>query len=170
VAYIAWVLPFERFLQADAGVHGPSVSLHPWLWKDGRRGVWDTTDLSKELRAVTSGTTGVPLTVSSYRHVAIELGRRIRGIVVKQVEVEMAEEDDGAGPGGGGRASGTRTDPVTGEARRRPRLEFVWDLQATHAGITARRHYAIDVQFPNQLQPEMVANFREISQLWHAFL
>ncbi|TIC89424.1 ATP-dependent DNA helicase Q5 [Colletotrichum higginsianum] len=39
-----------------------------------------------------------------------------------------------------------------------------------HGGVTARRHYAMNIEFPNQLQLEMVANFREISRLWHAFL
>ncbi|KAK6225124.1 hypothetical protein QIS74_02548, partial [Colletotrichum tabaci] len=170
VAYIAWVLPFERLLYAEAGIHGPSRSLHPWLWKDARRGVWGTAELSKELDAVTRGTIGVSLTVSSYRHVAIELGRKIRGLVVRQVEVEIAEEDDGAGPGAGAHRGALETDPLTGEARRKPRMEFIWDLQATHGGVTARRHYAMNIEFPNQLQPEMVANFREISRLWHAFL
>ncbi|TIC89733.1 hypothetical protein CH35J_012761 [Colletotrichum higginsianum] len=101
VAYIVWVLPFERFLHAEAGIHGPSQSLHLWLWKDARRGIWGTAELSKELDAVTRGMIGVLLIVSSYRHVAIELGRKICGLVVRQVEVEMAEEDDGAGPGVG---------------------------------------------------------------------
>lgn len=36
-----------------------------------------------------------------------------------------------------------------------------------HLGSTvdARAYYALDVRFPNQLQAEMIANYREISRL-----
>ncbi|KAK1992556.1 hypothetical protein LX36DRAFT_715277 [Colletotrichum falcatum] len=106
---------------------GLEQSLYPWLWKDARRGVWDTAELSKELAVVTSATTGVLLTVLSYWHVAIELGWKIYGLIVRQVEVKIVEEDDGArlGDGIGGRRGTTTMDPLTGEAQKRPQLKFV---------------------------------------------
>lgn len=161
VAYIAWVLPFENVLYRLSGIRGPSEDLDAWLWKDaGKRGLWDTEVLSRQLGRLSTAHTGVELSVSSYRHLAIEFGRRIRGIVVQQVELDGISRDD----------ADTYLDPTTGEPREAPRLEYIWDLQATHSSVMARNHYALTVLFPEQLQPEMVANYREISRLWHDFL
>ncbi|KAF4420589.1 ATP-dependent DNA helicase PIF1, partial [Fusarium austroafricanum] len=89
-----------------------------------------------------------------------KIGRQIKGLIVQQVELEaaVADSDDEA------------ADPLTGEARRQPKVEYVWDIQATHGSRIARNHYAVNLQFPSQLQPEMLSNFREISRLWHQFL
>ncbi|KAG8664052.1 uncharacterized protein FPOAC1_014119 [Fusarium poae] len=160
VAYVAWLLPFEKVLHRLSGIRGPSEAISPWLWKSAEKGIWDTAKLSKQLALVTGVQIGVQLTVSSYRHVAIEMGRRIKGLIVQQVELEaaVADSDDEA------------ADPLTGEAHRRPKVEYVWDIQATHGSRIARNHYAVNLQFPSQLQPEMLSNFREISRLWHEFL
>ncbi|KAK2925351.1 hypothetical protein FoTM2_015631 [Fusarium oxysporum f. sp. vasinfectum] len=160
VAYIAWLLPFEKVLHRLSGIRGPSEAISPWLWKSAAKGLWDTSKLSKQLALVTGAQIGVQLTVSSYRHVAIEMGRRIKGLIVQQVELEaaVADSDDEA------------ADPLTGEAHRQPKVEYVWDIQATHGSRIARNHYAVNLQFPSQLQPEMLSNFREISRLWHQFL
>ncbi|KAG4275400.1 hypothetical protein FPRO04_14400 [Fusarium proliferatum] len=160
VAYIAWLLPFEKVLHRLSGIRGPSEAINPWLWKSAEKGLWDTAKLSKQLALVTGAQIGVQLTVSSYRHVAIEMGRRIKGLIVQQVELEaaVADSDDEA------------ADPLTGEAHRQPKVEYVWDIQATHGSRIARNHYAVNLQFPSQLQPEMLSNFREISRLWHQFL
>jgi hypothetical protein len=61
-------------------------------------------------------------------------------------------------------------DPTTGERRDKVKMDYIWDLQATRGSVIARRHYALDGRFPHQLQPEMMANFREIGRLWHGFL
>ncbi|KAJ9413909.1 hypothetical protein QL093DRAFT_2594845 [Fusarium oxysporum] len=160
VAYIAWLLPFEKVLHRLSGIRGPSEAINPWLWKSAEKGLWDTAKLSKQLALVTGAQIGVQLTVSSYRHVAIEMGRRIKGLIVQQVELDaaVADSDDEA------------ADPLTGEAHRQPKVEYVWDIQATHGSRIARNHYAVNLQFPSQLQPEMLSNFREISRLWHQFL
>ena len=113
--------------------------------------------LSRQLVRVTGRHLGVELSVAQYRHVAIELGRTVRGLAVRQFEVDPAGEADGDGA--------ALEDAVTGEARTGPRLESIWDLQATHGSAVARQHYAVDVRFPSQLQPAMVANYREISRL-----
>jgi superfamily II DNA helicase RecQ len=74
----------------------------------------------------------------------------------------MGEQQEGEDGVGG--------DAMTGERRGAGKMEYIWDSQATHGSTMARGHYALDVRFPNQLQPEMVANYREISRLWHRFL
>jgi superfamily II DNA helicase RecQ len=163
IAYIAWVLPFEAMLTADAGAQGPSPTLEPWLWKDARKGIWGTKELSRQLVSITKQHIGVELSVADYRHVAIELGRHIRGLVVQQLEVDMGDEADYD-------HMPSFEDAVTGETRGQKKVEYVWDLQATHGSAIARQHYAINIQFPNQLQPQMVANYREISRLWHQYL
>ncbi|KAG7408486.1 hypothetical protein Forpe1208_v012075 [Fusarium oxysporum f. sp. rapae] len=108
VAYIAWLLPFEKVLHRLSGIRGPSEAINPWLWKSAEKGLWDTAKLSKQLALVTGAQIGVQLTVSSYRHVAIEMGRRIKGLIVQQVELEaaVADSDDEA------------ADLLTGEAYR----------------------------------------------------
>ncbi|CAJ2508477.1 Uu.00g135030.m01.CDS01 [Anthostomella pinea] len=225
IAYITWVLPFEKMLYTQAG---------------GAKGQWETAELSKQLAALAGQHIGVELTVADYRHVTIELGRKIRGLVIRQLEVDIgtAEQDDIRGGGGPG-----REDPVTGETREQQKTESIWDLsrraywgagtwpaassyysideniktreerkrereigtvggcpfkgilwsdpspigkyplvmweglcrpsqdlQATHGSAIARQHYALDVRFPGQLQPQMIANYQEISRLWHGYL
>ena len=97
--------------------------------------------------------------VSDYRHVAIGLARKIKGIVIRRAEIEMGE---GAGD--------DDIDGVGGEERDGKKWEYIWDAQATHGSMIAAGHYAVDMRFPNQLQPEKIAHFREISRLWHRFL
>ncbi|CAJ2500810.1 Uu.00g036630.m01.CDS01 [Anthostomella pinea] len=152
VAYMAWVLSFEKMLYAQAG---------------GAKGRWETAELSKQLTALMGQHIGVELTVADYRHVTIKLGRKIRGLVVRQLEVDIrtAEQDDIRGGGGPG-----HEDPVTSETREQQKTESIWDLQATHGSAIARQHYALDVQFPGQLQPQIIANYWEISRLWHGYL
>ncbi|RYP58973.1 hypothetical protein DL771_011043 [Monosporascus sp. 5C6A] len=176
IAYVAWLLPFERMLAARAGARGASASasLDEWLWKDGRKGRWETAELSKQLASATGRHVGVELTVADYRHVAIELGRKIRGLVVRQLEVDMGADDggqaaDGEAGGGGGCGYGYEN-AATGKARERRKMEYIWDLQATHSSAIAQQHYALDIRFPGQLQPQMIANYRKISRLWHQYL
>ncbi len=198
VAYITWLLPFERLLHAHSGIRGPSFSLDEFLWKDARKGRWDTSRLSEQLAQMTTLGLGVKLAVADYRHVAIELGRRIQGLVVEQRRLvtggggnggdSSEEEDEGNGSGdigdsrhhGHGGLDGSLyplddEDPLTGEPLRGGGsggggVDLVWDLQATHSSKIARAHYAVNQQFPGRLQPQMMATFREISRLWHRFL
>ena len=162
VAYIAWLLPFEKVLHKLSGIRGPGESLEPWIWKTAAHGLWDTERLSKDLCLLTGLHLGVELGVSNYRHVAIEFGRRIKGLVIRQLELEGVEAGDSDGDG--------HYDELTGESRKQQRVEYIWDLQATHGSLVARNHYAINMLYPNQLQPEMISNFQEISRLWHGFL
>ncbi|KAI3317262.1 hypothetical protein HD806DRAFT_492673 [Xylariaceae sp. AK1471] len=168
VAYIVWVLPFERMLHASVGgsrFRPLRAELDEWLWKDGSKGRWETTELSEQLKQLTGRHIGVPLTVADYRHVAIELGRQIRGLVVRQLEVNIGADDDYDNGDGGGEA-----DPATGEAREQRRWDYIWDLQATHGSAIAQQHYALDIRFPGQLQPAMIASYRGISRLWHGYI
>jgi superfamily II DNA helicase RecQ len=158
VAYITWLIPLERMLHDEVGIQGPKKTLDGFLWKDANKGRWETDLLSDRMRLLTGAKIGVSLGVADYRHVAIELGRRIQGIMIRALEVEA---DGNEAPD---------IDFLSGEIRWGRKTENIWDLQSTHGSIIARRHYALDIRFPYQLQPQMVANFREISRLWHAFL
>lgn len=169
VAYIAWLVPFEALLYAEAGVYGPaaaeaaaSCSVYGRLWKDGRRGCWNTEELTGQLKRLTGANIGAELGTAAYRHVAIDMGRKVRGIAVRQVETELAGyEIDPDAP-----------DADTGEVGRgrKRQKESIWDLQSTHGSKIARDFYALDIRFPHQLQPQLVACFREVSCLWHGFL
>ncbi|KXJ85269.1 hypothetical protein Micbo1qcDRAFT_186716 [Microdochium bolleyi] len=161
IVYIAWLIPFEEMLLGAIRARKPSESLRHWLWKDGCRGRWGTEVLTKELKAATASYLGVELGTAAYRHLAIELGRTIQGLVVQQQELEVGAADDGSGLENGD------VDEATGEPRQRARTELVWDLQATHGSAVARSRYAVNIQFPGQLQPQLIANYREISRLWH---
>lgn len=110
VAYMAWVVPFVQLLHDETGIAGPSESLTPYLWKDARHGLHDTAALSVGLARLFGSHTGVELGVSSYRHFAIALGRRIKGVVIRQAEVDMGDRaaDD----------SMTAGDTVTGAPSR----------------------------------------------------
>ncbi|KAH7009294.1 uncharacterized protein B0I36DRAFT_356777 [Microdochium trichocladiopsis] len=82
-------------------------------------------------KAVTTARIGVKLGVADYRHVAIELGRHIRGLVIQQLEVDMGDEANCDNPQ-------NFEDRLTGEARRQNKVEYVWGLQATIAPHVAR--------------------------------
>ena len=159
VAYIAWLLPFEEMLCDKAGITGLDGTLSSYMWKDARKGAWETEQLSEALASSTGRYVGIELMVSDYRHVAIGLARKIKGIVIRRAEIEMGEggEDDDV-------------DGVGGEGRDGKKWEYIWDAQATHGSMIAAGHYAVDMRFPNRLQPEKIAHFREISRLWHRFL
>ena len=158
VAYIAWLMPFEEFIHDVSGVTGPDKSLWSYMWKDARRGAWETAQLSDGLAALTGEHLGVEAMVSDYRHVAIGFARVIKGIVVRRMEVEIEE-------GEGEEVEGPEETATSG-----PKWEWIWDAQSTHGSVIAADHYAIDSRFPSRMQPEKLMKFQEISQLWHRFL
>ena len=82
VAYIAWLIPFERVLYKLSAIRGPSEDLAPWLWKSAEKGVWTTDELSLRFALFTGVHMTLKLTVLSYRHIVIEFGRRIKGLVI----------------------------------------------------------------------------------------
>lgn len=167
VAYITWVIPFERMLSnvmrpgSGGGESAKPAKQYYWLWTDGRNGRWETDVLSRELGMLTGEHVGVELKTADYRHVAIELGRQVQGLVVRQIEAGIGEDGDG---------DDEEWDPLTGETRPRQRVELVFDLQSTHGSKIARQHYALHIDFPDQLTPQMVMVYREISSLWHQYL
>lgn len=183
IAYIAWVLPLECLLLREKGLYnvigrgtasGVEVSdkasrekernrllSDGWLWADlrpGFKGRWSTDELSKRLISLMGRFADIELGVSDYRHVSIEMGRKIKGIVVRQVEAE----DDG-----GDDYDETQPDE---QLVQMTKFDFVFDLQSTHGRRIAGQHYAVNNMFPNNLQPDKVASFREVSRLWHCFL
>jgi hypothetical protein len=67
-----------------------------WLWMDARpgyKGRWETPELSKGLVSLMGRHAGVELGVADYRHVAIEMGRKIKGLVAKQAEAVDDSQD-----------------------------------------------------------------------------
>ncbi|OAG34223.1 hypothetical protein AYO21_11642 [Fonsecaea monophora] len=146
VAYIAWVIPFKQHLREEMGLAQVDDSLIPYLWKDARSRLHDTATLSAGLARLFSAHTGVELGMSAYRHFTIALARKIKGIVVRQVEVEIGDRavDDSMG------------NQVTGAPQQKAKLDYIWDLQATHGSELARLRYALDAQFPSHLQPEIL--------------
>ena len=42
IAYIVWLMPFEEFIHDVSGVAGPDSTLWSYMWKDARRGSWET--------------------------------------------------------------------------------------------------------------------------------
>jgi hypothetical protein len=39
VAYVAWLLPFEKVLHRLSVIRGPSETINPWLWKSTEKGI-----------------------------------------------------------------------------------------------------------------------------------
>ncbi|RYP24596.1 hypothetical protein DL765_000422 [Monosporascus sp. GIB2] len=91
--------------------------------------------VAKQLASATGRHFGVKLTVADYRYVAIELGRKIRGLAVRQLEVEIGADDGGRGQAADDECGDK--DPATGEARARRKMEYIWDLQATYGNAIA---------------------------------
>jgi hypothetical protein len=81
------------------------------------------------------------LTVSNYRHIAIEFSRRIKGLVIRQIEIDAVNRAGGVGD--------FDYNLVTGEVCERQYIDYVWDLQATYGSIIARNHYVLTLQFLN---------------------
>lgn len=163
IAYIAWLIPSERMLCRKCKLPGPPDELVEFMWRDGRPGLWDTDRLSRVMGRVTQAGTGVHLSVARYRPVAIEMGRRIRGLVMRQLDTQLDDE--------GNEDENVDVDPATGEpVDCGGSWDILWDLQATHGTRIARQHYAVNVSYPGKLQPELIASYREISRLWHQFL
>ena len=163
VAYVAWLLPFEQMLRSECKLPEARDEMLEFLWRDGSSKLWDTDRLSGILGRATQAGTGVRIGTARYRVVAIELGRRIQGLAMRQAESRIGDEDDGE--------EHIDIDPVTGESVDcRGSWNIVWDLQSTHGTKIARQHYAVHIGYPGRLQPEMIATFREISRLWHQFL
>ncbi|GKU07275.1 unnamed protein product [Fusarium langsethiae] len=94
VAYIAWLLPTERVLRRECQLAEPRGEQLEYMWRDGCSSVWETDRLSRQLGRVMQAGTGVRLGVGRYRAIAIEMGRKIRGLVMKQLEGKMDDEDE----------------------------------------------------------------------------
>ncbi|KAK6721105.1 hypothetical protein SNK04_000002 [Fusarium graminearum] len=140
VAYIVWLLPTERVLRRECQIDEPCGEQLEYMWRDGSSSVWETDRLSKKLARVMQAGTGVRLGVGRYRAIAIEMGRRIRGLVIRQLEGKMEDEDED---------ENVEIDPITGEpVDCGGSWNIVWDLQSTHGTRIARQHYAVHIGFP----------------------
>ncbi|RYP33422.1 hypothetical protein DL768_011097 [Monosporascus sp. mg162] len=111
-------------VRKDTGGAGPAGAV------DVGVGAGAGVTAGRTLASATGRHLGVKLTVADYRHVAIELGRKIRGLVIRQLKVNIGADDGGGGQVADGEC-GYDEDPATGEAKVRRRMEYIWDLQAT---------------------------------------
>ncbi|KID81895.1 recQ family helicase [Metarhizium guizhouense ARSEF 977] len=162
VAYIAWLLPAERTLRRRCKLAEPREDCLEFLWRNGNSKCWGTERLSSIMTRMLQAEIKMRLGVSRYRVMAIEIGRRIRGLVIRQIDGMAGDDED---------EEGIEMDQMTGEALDvRGSWNIVWDLQSTHSTKMARLHYAVHVGMPNGLTPEMMENYRGISRLWHQFL
>ncbi|KAI7759412.1 hypothetical protein LZL87_014313 [Fusarium oxysporum] len=70
------------------------------------------------------------------------MGRKIRGLVIKQLEGKMDDEDED---------DNIEIDQITGEpVDCGGSWNIVWDLQLTHGTRIARQHYAVYIGFPEE--------------------
>jgi hypothetical protein len=87
--------------------------------------------------------TGARIGVGRYRPIAIEMGRRIRGLVAKQLKSQIEDEDED---------DNVDIDPTIGElVDCGGSWNIVWDLQSTHGTWIARQYYAVHIGFPGKL-------------------
>lgn len=94
VAYIAWLLPFERMVRRRCRFAEPRAEQHEFLWRDSDSRTWETDRLSTVMARVMQSETGARIRVGRYRPIAIEMGRRIRGLVARQLDAQMEDDDD----------------------------------------------------------------------------
>ncbi|RYP32640.1 hypothetical protein DL768_011131 [Monosporascus sp. mg162] len=126
----------ERFDAVPSAGSGGTVDIGIGVGVGVGVGAAAATTAGRILASATGRHLGVKLMVTDYRHVAIELGRKIRSLVIRQFEVDIGADDDGGGSGSGGQVAdgeyGYDEDPATGEARIRRRIKYIWNLQATY--------------------------------------
>ncbi|KID81227.1 recQ family helicase [Metarhizium guizhouense ARSEF 977] len=162
VAYIAWLLPAEELLTSMAGMEQPREDSYEYVWRHGNSKRWDSDRLSAIMARMLQASTGVRLGIGRYRAVAIEMGRKIRGLVIRQIDQSAGDSMDD---------DDIEVDPISGEAMHvGGSWNIIWDLQGTHGTAIARQHYAVNVGTPGRLPTEMINSYRDISRLWHQFL
>jgi hypothetical protein len=138
VALISWLQPAELMLRRRCGLPELEGKYYEFLWRAGSSSYWDTQRLSTIMVQLLLETTKMRITVGRYRVLAIELGRNIRGLVMKQVEgLSGEEENDG---------DCVEFDPLTGEPIDvSGSWNIVWDLQSTNSTKMARLGYAVHI-------------------------
>ena len=97
VAYIAWLLPAERVLRQRCKLPLPQEKCHEYLWRDGSSDRWNTDRLSSIMIRLMQADIKLRLGTKRYRIMAIELGRKIQGLTMKQTDAEGADNDDHEG-------------------------------------------------------------------------
>ena len=148
VVYLVYVQPFMEEL--DQQTNGPPRSDH--LWHD-KNGPWTTYHLTKALREETAIRTGLELTTSGYRHVAVEMGREYVGtdfMLHQPGGNEMLPEGE---------------DVIEGPAS----LDNAVDLAAAHTQAQAQR-YGVRADIIRNLTDESLQVFGSICSRWHDFL
>jgi hypothetical protein len=73
--------------------------------------------------------------MSNYWHIAIEFGQRIKGLMIRQIEIDAIDK--------AGRVGDFDYDPVTGEVYERQYIDYIWDLQTTYGSTIACNYYVL---------------------------
>jgi superfamily II DNA or RNA helicase len=161
VAYIAWLLPAEEFLEQELMLPATPPSIKEFMWRHGPSGRWKTEKLSSLLAREIGTGLGVRMGTARYRMIVIEMGRIVDGLVLEEWEKKI--EDDNH--------DGIELDELSGEVLHiGGSWNIIWDLQSTHGTRTARQSYAVHIGMPGHLHPMLVRRYHEVSRLWHLFL
>ena len=181
VRYLWLVLPFCQQIQALSGV-GSRPS--PYLWgtvfaqsaggvarlaaKEGEEGggdgkgraaslaVWSSDKMRRVVQDLAARQLGTKLNISSWRHIAVAIGRRyLRGIV-----------GGNSGPGLSGAGTGTVAygdSETDGDGDELLGPDDPWDLQAGHSSRTAEMLYGREVQQGTTGLAARQEQFRKVS-------
>jgi superfamily II DNA helicase RecQ len=154
VQYLVFVLPFAQMLQLRAGL---GTALSPFLWSTAlvrhdhsSAEIWSSDKMRRTLQRFAERYIGTPLNISSWRHIAIAIGRRYL--------------QDKLGDGGLDESYG---DSDSEDEDQIP--DNILDLQAGHTSYIAHAIYARTIGQGNtglMFQQEM---FRTASTMWHRF-
>lgn len=107
VAYIAWLLPAERVLRQKCKQPLPQDKYYEYLWRNSSLDRWNTDQLSSIMIRLMQADIKLRLGTKRYRIIAIELGRKIQGLIIKQIDAEGGNDNDYDG--------GIEYNPISGD-------------------------------------------------------
>jgi superfamily II DNA or RNA helicase len=161
VRYLTIVLPFAQQLLIEVGV---GTELSPFLWESAlvraattrtaeksSPNLWSPDRMRRVLQGFAERYMGTPLTISSWRHLAIAIGRRyLQGIL------KTGASDDSYG------------DSDTEDEEQIP--DNILDVQATHSTHISETIYARTIFQGGIGIGVRQEEFQKASQMWHSFL
>jgi uncharacterized membrane protein YgcG len=143
--YLVHLQPFREYLT----VHVLGGGWTDYLWSDAR-GPWESDRLTRVLARETRTRLGTELSVRSYRHAAVSIGRKVvaetfaAGYQDEVGEVEEAEVDDDD--------------------------ESPLELQNGRTTATGVMRYGVSINIVKHLSVRSLETFRPLSEKWHRFL
>ena len=89
----------------------------------------------------------VALGIIDYRYMVIEIGYKIRGLMIRQAKAGIV----GSIGGIGGMEDSRLEDKLIGKAYRDRLTECIWDLAAIYGSSIILQHYMLDIWYPAKL-------------------